>query len=107
MSKKIKIAVGDEVLYFIEKDKVSIMEWGSVVAVQTYKKYKTVYSVQTSDGKIINTWRKHLIKAADAANTLSVPKALYDSVQSELTEMERSLEALIEAEHRPVAKTGK
>jgi hypothetical protein len=104
MSKQ-KIRVGDGVLYFIEKDKCSVMEWGTITHVKTYKRFKTEYTVKTFDDQIIVTWRNHLIKATDAKNTVSVPKALYDSVKAEAEDLTARYIELIESENRPVAET--
>jgi hypothetical protein len=103
---KPKIRVNDGVMYFIEKKDCSIMEWGTVREIKTYKKYKTEYIIETFDGQAVTAWRNNLIKAS-SGESKSMPKAEYDSIKAEVAEMETRYVELLESEKRPVSETAK
>jgi CRISPR/Cas system endoribonuclease Cas6 (RAMP superfamily) len=89
---KPKIRVNDGVLYYIEKKDCSVMEFGVVRKVNTYKRYRTEYIVETTDGHFIKAWRNQLKKSYKGSSE-SIPKAQYDMIKAEVEEMEKRLEA--------------
>ena len=87
---KPKIRKGDGVLYYIEKNKCSVMEWAVVTKVKTYKRWRTEYIIETTDGLVIKTWRNFLKKASKGSSK-NIPKAEFDTIKAELTEMEKRI----------------
>lgn len=102
MSKQPKIRQDDGVLYYIEKKDCSVMEFGVVRKINTYKRYRTEYIVETDDGHYVKAWRNQLKKSYKGSSE-SIPKAQYNLIKAEVEEMERRLEA----DARPVAASTK